>query len=60
MYTNNWKRIKLKVNKDFFVGYSPERINIGDKEKLSNDLIKITSGSNETASKIIDDLYNCN
>ena len=51
------KESKLKINEDFYVGYSPERINIGKEEKLSNDLIKITSGSNQTASKIIDGLY---
>ena len=51
------KESKLKVNKDFFVGYSPERINIGENEKLSKDIIKITSGSNRKASIIIDQLY---
>ena len=47
----------LKINKDFFVGYSPERINIGENEKMSQDIIKITSGSNHIAGKVIDDLY---
>ena len=51
------KKSKLELNKDFFVGYSPERINIGEEKKLSNDLIKITSGSNKIASKLIDNLY---
>ena len=51
------KESKLELNKDFFVGYSPERINIGDNQKLSSEIIKITSGSNKTASKKIDDLY---
>ena len=51
------KESKLELNKDFFVGYSPERINIGENKKLSKDIIKITSGSNKIASKIIDDLY---
>ena len=51
------KKSKLELNKDFFVGYSPERINIGNEKKLSNDLIKITSGSNKIASKLIDNLY---
>ncbi|MDC3032188.1 nucleotide sugar dehydrogenase, partial [Bacteroidota bacterium] len=51
------KKSNLVLNKDFFVGYSPERINIGDEKKLSNDIIKITSGSNKIASKLIDDLY---
>jgi len=48
----------LIFNKDFFVGYSPERINPGDSEHDVTSIIKITSGSNEESSKIIDDLYN--
>ncbi len=48
---------KLKLNKDFYVGYSPERINIGKNKRLSNEIVKITSGSNKKASKIIDSLY---
>ena len=51
------KESKLKLNKDFFVGYSPERINIGENKKMSKDIIKITSGSNQAASKMIDNLY---
>ena len=51
------KESKLKLNKDFFVGYSPERINIGENKKMSKDIIKITSGSNQAARKIIDNLY---
>lgn len=51
------KESKLKLNKDFSVGYSPERINIGEESKMSKDIIKITSGSNKLATKIIDDLY---
>ncbi|MEC9302815.1 MAG: nucleotide sugar dehydrogenase [Bacteroidota bacterium] len=51
------KGSKLQINQDFYVGYSPERINIGDNQKLSSEIIKITSGSNKTASKKIDDLY---
>ena len=51
------KKSKLELNKDFFVGYSPERINIGNEKKLSKDIIKITSGSNKIASKLIDKLY---
>ena len=51
------KESKLKLNTDFIVGYSPERINIGNEKKLSSDLIKITSGSNKKGAKIIDDLY---
>ena len=51
------KGSKLKINQDFYVGYSPERINIGENKKMSKDIIKITSGSNRAASKIIDNLY---
>ena len=41
----------LKFNVDFFVGYSPERINPGDKVNTVNNILKVTSGSNtETAS----------
>ncbi len=48
---------KLKFNDNFFVGYSPERINPGDKEKTLTKILKITSGSTIKSSKIIDDLY---
>lgn len=48
----------LKYNKDFFCGYSPERINPGDKEHNITTIKKVTSGSNyETADKV-DHLYN--
>tara|TARA_X000000368_G_scaffold417490_1_gene414041 strand:+ start:3904 stop:5190 length:1287 start_codon:yes stop_codon:yes gene_type:complete len=47
----------LKYNLDFFVGYSPERINPGDKQRTLEKIIKVTSGSNaETAIKV-DNLY---
>jgi len=48
----------LKFNKDFFAGYSPERINPGDKERTVEKILKITSGSTPESAKIIDDLYN--
>lgn len=48
----------LKYNKDFFVGYSPERINPGDKEHTVEKIKKVTSGSNEKTSLIVDELYN--
>ncbi len=48
---------KLKLNKDFYCGYSPERINPGDKKKKIKDIIKITSGSNLKSLKKVDDLY---
>ena len=47
----------LKFNKDFYVGYSPERINPGDKERTVTKILKVTSGSTPEAALIIDDLY---
>jgi UDP-N-acetyl-D-glucosamine/UDP-N-acetyl-D-galactosamine dehydrogenase len=47
----------LTFNKDFFVGYSPERINPGDKERTVTKILKVTSGSTPEAAKVIDDLY---
>jgi len=47
----------LKFNEDFFVGYSPERINPGDKERTVTKILKVTSGSTSEAAQIIDDLY---
>jgi len=47
----------LKFNKDFYVGYSPERINPGDKEHAVSKIKKITSGSTIEAGKIINELY---
>ena len=48
---------KLKPNQDFFYGYSPERINPGDRKHRLIDIIKVTSGSNDKVSEIIDSLY---
>jgi UDP-N-acetyl-D-glucosamine/UDP-N-acetyl-D-galactosamine dehydrogenase len=47
----------LKFNEDFYVGYSPERINPGDKERTVTKILKVTSGSTPEAAKVIDDLY---
>lgn len=47
----------LKFNKDFFVGYSPERINPGDKEHTVSKILKVTSGSTESAAEKVDQLY---
>lgn len=47
----------LKFNVDFFVGYSPERINPGDKEHTVDKILKVTSGSTPDAGKKIDNLY---
>ncbi|WP_304064196.1 nucleotide sugar dehydrogenase [Pedobacter glucosidilyticus] len=48
---------KLKYNEDFFVGYSPERINPGDKINTLTKIIKVTSGSNPTTATFINQLY---
>ncbi len=47
----------LTYNKDFFIGYSPERINPGDKEHRLTNIVKVTSGSNEEVAQHIDKLY---
>lgn len=47
----------LSVNVDFFVGYSPERINPGDREHALANIRKITSGSSVEAAQIVDDTY---
>ena len=47
----------LTLNKDFFVGYSPERINPGDKNHRIGDIRKIVAGSNDYSAKIINKLY---
>jgi UDP-N-acetyl-D-galactosamine dehydrogenase len=47
----------LKFNLDFFAGYSPERINPGDKEHTVSKILKITSGSTPQAAEVIDQLY---
>ena len=47
----------LKVNKDFFLGYSPERINPGDKEHRVTDILKVTSGSTPQVAEFIDAMY---
>lgn len=48
----------LKFNKDFFAGYSPERINPGDKEHTVEKIKKVTSGSTPEVADIVDDVYN--
>jgi UDP-N-acetyl-D-galactosamine dehydrogenase len=47
----------LTYNEDFYVGYSPERINPGDKEHTVTKILKVTSGSTPESAKFIDDLY---
>jgi UDP-N-acetyl-D-galactosamine dehydrogenase len=48
----------LKFNTDFYCGYSPERINPGDRINTLVNIIKVTSGSNTETAELIDDLYN--
>lgn len=47
----------LKFNQDFYAGYSPERINPGDKVHTVTQILKVTSGSTPEIAKYIDDLY---
>ena len=51
------KHSGLTYNKDFFVGYSPERINPGDKKHTVTKILKVTSGSTPETAKYIDELY---
>jgi len=48
---------KLAYNADFFVGYSPERINPGDKVHSLQNVVKVTSGSTAAAGQVVDTLY---
>ena len=52
------KHSGLKFNQDFFVGYSPERINPGDKQRRVTNILKITSGSTPPVADYIDQVYN--
>ena len=52
------KNTGMKFNVDFFAGYSPERINPGDKLHTVEKILKVTAGSNPEIGKIVDDLYN--
>lgn len=47
----------LNFNSDFYVGYSPERINPGDKTHRLPDIVKVTSGSTPQITKFVDSLY---
>ncbi|MFZ4671992.1 MAG: nucleotide sugar dehydrogenase [Flavobacterium sp.] len=51
------KESGLKYNIDFYCGYSPERINPGDKEHTVTKILKVTSGSTPEIATIVDDLY---
>lgn len=48
----------LKFNEDFYAGYSPERINPGDKEHTVEKIKKVTSGSTPEIAEIVDNVYN--
>jgi len=48
----------LKFNQDFKIGFSPERINPGDKEHTLTKILKIVSGSDEESAQVIEDVYN--
>ncbi len=52
------KNSNLKFNQDFFCGYSPERINPGDKERNVTSIKKVTSGSTPEIADLVDGLYN--
>ena len=56
------EKSKLKFNEDFFLGYSPERVNPGDKKNNLKNVTKIVSGSDLRTTKILSNLYNliCN
>ena len=47
----------LEFNQDFFAGYSPERINPGDKEHRVTNIVKVTSGSTPAIADLVDELY---
>ena len=47
----------LTFNKDFFLGYSPERVNPGDKQRRVANVVKVTSGSTPEAAEFVDALY---
>tara|TARA_S200000501_G_C20863614_1_gene760977 strand:- start:3047 stop:4312 length:1266 start_codon:yes stop_codon:yes gene_type:complete len=51
------KESNLKYNEDFFCGYSPERINPGDKSRTLTKIVKITSGSTKKTADFVDYLY---
>lgn len=52
------KASHLKFNTNFYVGYSPERINPGDKEHRVTNILKVTAGSTPKIANLVDDVYN--
>ena len=51
------KKSAMKFNRDFYCGYSPERINPGDKQHRLTEIVKVTSGSTGDAADTVDNLY---
>ena len=51
------KSSRMKFNQDFYCGYSPERINPGDKEHTVTKILKVTAGSTPETAKEVDELY---
>ncbi|MDA9690421.1 nucleotide sugar dehydrogenase [Pseudomonadota bacterium] len=51
------KESQLSLNQDFYLGYSPERVNPGDKAHKIPNIVKVTSGSTPDAAHIVDELY---
>ena len=51
------KKSNLQLNSDFYCGYSPERVNPGDKRRKINAITKVTSGSNKESAQWINDFY---
>ena len=51
------KESGLRLHEDFSLGYSPERVNPGDKQRRLPDVVKVTSGSSPEAAQFVDDLY---
>jgi len=49
---------RLTFNQDFYAGYSPERINPGDKEHRVTNILKVTAGSTPEVADFVDDVYN--
>ena len=49
----------MTFNEDFYCGYSPERINPGDKKRRVHNIVKVTSGSTPEIADTVDELYNC-
>lgn len=47
----------LKFNEEFFVGYSPERINPGDRKHRLTEIMKVTSGSTQESAEVVDSIY---